>query len=131
MTNVLTTTNALTMSSREIAELVESRHDKVKQSMERLAERGLITFTPVGEKSTGGRPAVAYHVNQRDSYVIVAQLCPEFTARMVDRWQELEEKVAKPKEIIVSNEYLSALKALVALEEEKQRLARERRSTMS
>jgi hypothetical protein len=31
-----------------------------------------------------------YEVNKRDSYVIVAQLCPEFTARLVDRWQELE-----------------------------------------
>jgi phage regulator Rha-like protein len=29
-------------------------------------------------------------VNKRDSYVVVAQLCPEFTARLVDRWQELE-----------------------------------------
>ncbi|WP_062359808.1 Rha family transcriptional regulator [Vreelandella aquamarina] len=87
---------ALTMSSRDIAELVESRHDKVKQSIERLAERGLITFTPVGEKSTGGRPATVYRVGKRDSYVIVAQLSPEFTARLVDRWQELEEQAAKP-----------------------------------
>lgn len=27
---------------------------------------------------------------KRDSIVVVAQLCPEFTARLVDRWQELE-----------------------------------------
>jgi phage antirepressor YoqD-like protein len=27
---------------------------------------------------------------KRDSYVVVAQLSPEFTARLVDRWQELE-----------------------------------------
>ncbi len=81
---------AMTMSSREIAELLESRHDKVKQSMERLSEKGVITFTPVGEKSSGGRPGTVYHVNKRDSYVVVAQLSPEFTARLVDRWQELE-----------------------------------------
>lgn len=84
----------ITMSSREIAELVESRHDKVKQSMERLAEKGIITFTPVGEKSSGGRPGSVYCVNKRDSFVVVAQLCPEFTARLVDRWQKLEEKKA-------------------------------------
>lgn len=83
-----------TMSSREIAGLVDSRHDKVKQSMERLAERGIIAFTPLGEKSSGGRPSTAYHVNKRDSFVVVAQLCPEFTARLVDRWQELEGAVA-------------------------------------
>jgi len=59
----------LTMSSREIAEVVDSRHDKVKQSMERLAERGLISFNPVGEKDTGGRPGTIYLVGKRDSYV--------------------------------------------------------------
>ena len=99
------------MSSREIAELVEARHDNVKRSMTRLQERGLITFTPMAEKSTGGRPAVLFHVNQRDSYVIVAQLSPEFTARLVDRWQELEAQVAKP--VALPGDYLSALKALV------------------
>lgn len=84
----------LTMSSREIAELVESRHDKVKQSIERLAEKGVVTFTPVGEKPSGGRPGTVYLVNKRDSFVVVAQLSPEFTARLVDRWQQLEEEKA-------------------------------------
>lgn len=80
-----------TMSSREIAELVDSRHDKVKQSIERLAERGVIGLPPLGEYlDTLGRKATEYRVGKRDSYVIVAQLSPEFTARLVDRWQQLE-----------------------------------------
>jgi phage regulator Rha-like protein len=41
-------TTALTMSSSDIAELVESRHDHVKRSIERLAERGVIEL-PNGE----------------------------------------------------------------------------------
>lgn len=86
--------DSLTMSSREIAEVVESRHDKVKQSIERLSEKGLVSFTPVGEKATTGRPGTVYLVNKRDSYVVVAQLSPEFTARLVDRWQELEQQQA-------------------------------------
>ena len=81
--------NDLTMSSREIAELVESRHDSVKRTMETLQAKGLIAFTQSVEKGAG-RPATIYHVNKRDSYVVVAQLSPEFTARLVDRWQELE-----------------------------------------
>ena len=86
---------SLTMSSREIAELVESRHDKVKQSIERLVERGVISQPPMGdgEKSANGVTEKLYHVGKRDSYIVVAQLCPEFTARLVDRWQELEAKV--------------------------------------
>jgi len=36
-----------------------------------LANRDPITFMPTAEKSTGGRPATLYHVNKRDSYVMV------------------------------------------------------------
>lgn len=83
----------LTMGSREIAEVVQSRHDKVKQSIERLAKRGVIQLPPMGEvKNHQGQTVFEYQVAKRDSYVVVAQLCPEFTARLVDRWQELEQK---------------------------------------
>lgn len=82
-----------TMSSREIADLVESEHDDVKRSMERLAARGIITLPPLAEVSnprSGPRTISVYLVGKRDSYVVVAQMSPEFTARLVDRWQELE-----------------------------------------
>lgn len=85
------------MSSQEIADLVGSRHDKVKQSIERLAERGAIQLPPLGEvKNHLGQVVSMYQVCKRDSFVVVAQLSPEFTARLVDRWQELEEMSAKP-----------------------------------
>lgn len=88
---------APTMTSRQIAELVESRHDKVKLSIERLAERRVIALPPLGEYLDSlGRPALHYLVCKRDSFIVVAQLSPEFTARLVDRWQELETKAAKP-----------------------------------
>ncbi|MDT8895618.1 phage antirepressor KilAC domain-containing protein [Halomonas sp. I1] len=91
----------LAMTSIEVAELVESRHDKVKQSIDRLAKRGVIAFPPMGEKPTDGRPSAFYifvgERGKRDSYVVVAQLCPEFTARLVDRWQELEEQATQPQ----------------------------------
>lgn len=79
-----------TMSSREIADLVESRHDNVKVAIERLAERGVIEFPATQEIPTATKPVKEYRVSKRDSYIIVAQLSPEFTARLVDRWQELE-----------------------------------------
>lgn len=85
--------NQLTMSSREISDVVESRHDNVKRTIETLTKKRLISFTQTEEK-TGGRKASVYHVNKRDSYVVVAQLCPEFAARLVDRWQELENQQA-------------------------------------
>lgn len=83
----------LTMSSREIAELVKSRHDSVKRTMTTLSNKGVISVTHTVEPIVGGgKPVTLLHVNKRDSYVVVAQLSPEFTAALVDRWQELESK---------------------------------------
>ncbi|NMX88277.1 ORF6N domain-containing protein [Pseudomonas sp. WS 5010] len=87
------------MSSREIAELVESRHDSVKRTIERLAERKAIGSPPMVEYLDGlGRPATEYlfsgEKGKRDSLVVVAQLSPEFTGALVDRWQKLEEQLA-------------------------------------
>ncbi len=85
---MLELTSKETMSHREIAELVKSRDDSVKRTIERLSKNGVITFTPMVENSTGGRPSTDYHVNERDSYIVVAQLSPEFTAFLVDEWQK-------------------------------------------
>ncbi|EFJ8857319.1 DNA-binding protein [Escherichia coli] len=107
------------MTSVEIAELVGSRHDKVKQSIERLVGRGVIAFPPLGEKPTAGRP-VSYYLfegeqGKRDSIIVVAQLCPEFTARLVDRWRELEEQIRKP----MSEIEMVAAMALEAVRQQK------------
>lgn len=91
-----------TMSSLEIAKLVESRHDNVKTSIDRLAAQGVIKLPATEEVPTGkrGPRAIVYVFSgsqgRRDSIVVVAQLSPEFTARLVDRWQELEAQVAAP-----------------------------------
>ncbi|QDP46613.1 MAG: putative antirepressor protein KilAC domain protein [Prokaryotic dsDNA virus sp.] len=89
MKNLVNTNQTLTMSSKDIAAVVNSRHDSVKRTMVTLQDKGLITFTQTVEKGDG-RPSAVLHVNKRDSYVVVAQLSPEFTAVLVDRWQELE-----------------------------------------
>ena len=90
--------SAVTMSSREIADLTDKRHDNVKRTIETLAERGVIAFPQIEEKPTAGRPVAEYlfigEGGKRDSIVVVAQLSPEFTARLVDRWQELESRQA-------------------------------------
>ncbi|QNI03067.1 Rha family transcriptional regulator [Halomonas sp. SH5A2] len=86
------------MSSREIAEVVLKRHDNVRRTIDMLLVHGTVTVTQTEEPTPGGgKPVTVYHVNQRDSYVIVAQLSPEFTACLVDRWQELEKQAAQPQ----------------------------------
>ena len=111
-----------TMSSREIAELVESRHDNVRVTIERLAERGVIALPAMQEKPTGGRPSVEYvfsgEKGKRDSLVVVAQLSPEFTGRLVDRWQELESQAARPP-IAIPQSLPEALRLAADLAEQK------------
>lgn len=94
------TFGTFTMNSIDIAALVGSRHDSVKRTIERLADAGTITLPPTVEKPTAGRPTTVYvfegEKGKRDSIIVVAQLSPEFTARLVDRWQELEAQISKP-----------------------------------
>lgn len=90
--NLISTSGEVTMTSREIADLVESRHDSVKRAIDRLTEAGAISKPPLvdGGKAANGVVEMVYLISERDSYVIVAQLSPKFTARLVDRWRELE-----------------------------------------
>ena len=112
--------NQKTMSSLEIAELVETRHDVVKKSIERLIQKGIISKPPLvdGEKSANGVVIQLYLLEKRDSFVVVAQLSPKFTAKLVDRWQKLESQQL----ITLPGNYLEALQALVASETEKEEL---------
>lgn len=81
-----------TMSSREIADLTGSRHDSVKRSAERLAADHILTSPLVGlDFEHKGNAYQEYQFNKRDSLVLVARLSPEFTAAVVDRWQQLEQ----------------------------------------
>ena len=85
-------TTALTMTSREIADLVGKQHSNIKISADRLSEKGVIGTLAVQEFTHNGNKYTEYMLNKRDSLILVAQNCPEFTARIVDRWQELESK---------------------------------------
>ena len=89
----------VTMSSRDIADLVEKRHDNVLRTIENLSARGAIAppqFEEVQNDGPGPKMIGQFRVGKRDSYVIVAQLSPELTARLVDRWQELELSAPAP-----------------------------------
>ena len=102
----LFSSNTATMTSLDIAELVGSRHDKVKQSIERLAtdnkhRNAIITLPPMGETSFQDAIGKTQHTKmyvfqgdkaKRDSLIVVAQLSPEFTADIVDRWIYLEKE---------------------------------------
>lgn len=112
------------MTSLEIAELVGSQHKDVKRSIERLMDKGIIRSAPManfeiinnlGLKRNVGAYIFEGEQGKRDSIIVVAQLCPEFTARLVDRWRELEEQIRKP----MSEIEMVAAMALEAVRQQK------------
>lgn len=123
MKELIIKTSTPSMTSAEIAALVGSRHDSVKRTIERLVKSGVITSPPLVEKPTAGRPVAVYvfsgEEGKRDTYVVVAQLSPEFTGLLVDRWQELENAAKEPS---LPRTYKEALLHLVAQVEENERL---------
>lgn len=117
--NQLIVNGAMTMSSREIAELVQSKHSDVKRSAERLVAAGVLT-APLAQFDFehNGNVYQEYRFNKRDSLVVVARLSPEFTAAVVDRWQELEEE----RNISVPRSLPEALRLAADLAEQKEQL---------
>ncbi|EES3797656.1 Rha family transcriptional regulator [Escherichia coli] len=114
----------VSMTSVEIAELVGSQHKDVKRSIERLMDKGIIRSAPManfeiinnlGLKRNVGAYIFEGEQGKRDSIIVVAQLCPEFTARLVDRWRELEEQIRKP----MSEIEMVAAMALEAVRQQK------------
>lgn len=89
------------MSSREISKLVDSRHADVCRTVERLIASSVIQgYAPTAYTlEQNGQTYTEYLIGKRDSFVIVAQLSPEFTGRLVDRWQQLEAIVSAPLDL--------------------------------
>lgn len=125
---VASSNGTVTMSSRELASLTEKRHDSVKRTMSTLAESGVISYPQIvdGPKSANGVIEKQYLVGKRDSYVVVAQLSPEFTARLVDRWQELESR-----QQVTLPSYAETLRLYADQIEETQRVTAERDSAIA
>lgn len=105
MFNLTLQNQEIQMTSLEISELTGSRHDSVKRSIERLADSGVIVRPPMvveqsidnfGRKRFTDVLIFSGETGKRDSIVVVARLSPEFTARIVDRWMELESRSSLP-----------------------------------
>ncbi|AGF74144.1 anti-repressor protein [Bartonella australis AUST/NH1] len=84
----------LTMSSREIAEVCNTRHNQVIETIERLFKKGVLResrktlrdyFSP-----NGGRPTKVYDLSKLDTLKVVSGYNETLRGKIIDRWQELE-----------------------------------------
>lgn len=81
----------LIMSSREIAELTGKEHKNVIRTIKDLLAAEILDAQIEPLKfEYRGQWFDYYELKKRDSLILVALLSPEFTAHIVDRWQELE-----------------------------------------
>ena len=106
MLPILQNNSILTMSSREIAKLTGKRHDNTLQLIEKLVSGGVLNSTIPSSyiHDQNGRTYCEFLSDKRDSLVIVARLSPEFTAAIIDRWQELEKKQPKQDPMAMLND---------------------------
>lgn len=89
--NIIAANQNLTMSTREIASLLQRQHSNIKISAERLQKMGTIALQETQYQDQQNKQFYKeYLLQKRDCLILVAQNCPEFTAAIVDRWQELE-----------------------------------------
>lgn len=114
---VIESSNVLTMSSLEIAELTGKRHDHVMVDIVKML-KDLEIHAPdfAGTyKTARGNEYKCYNLPKRETLILVSGYSVAMRARIIDRWQELEEKQtpATPKT------YIEALEKLLESEKEK------------
>lgn len=101
MNNLIEMSGEMTMGTREIAKLLNRDHSDIRRSANRLVDSGVINgCQPLADtpytNDQNGQTYYEYRLNKLDSITLVAQNCPQFTAALVKRWDELERGVAKP-----------------------------------
>jgi phage regulator Rha-like protein len=121
MLNILSTQThtaeaGLTMTSREIADLTGKRHDNVMADIRKvLADLGLHAPDFSGAyKTERGNEYECFKLPKRETLILVSGYSTELRARIIDRWQELEDQVAQPAPIAIPS--ANATEALAVAE---------------
>lgn len=91
----VTSQSPTTMSSREIADLTEKRHDNVMRDIrvmlaELHGEGGLLEFEDTSRNEQNGQEYPIFRLPKREMLILVSGYSVELRARIIDRWHELE-----------------------------------------
>ncbi len=114
---------ARTMSTREIAELTRKSHDNVLRDARRLVADGVLTSEEtLYIHPQNGQSYPEFLLSQRDSLVLVSGYSAQLRAKIIDRWQELESKLAPA----LPNNFAESLRLLATQVEENERVTQER-----
>ena len=109
---------AMTMTLKEITDLLDVRHDKAMLKVAEMAkepEFGTMSVVDIVYNDKG-QTTKTYQLNKRQSIAVSARLNTALLMRIIDRWQELENQ-SKPS---LPTTYIAALEALIASEKAKE-----------
>ena len=108
----------LTMTLKEITDLLNVEHNKAMNKVEKMAEDP--EFGTVAKTSTvyndKGQTIQTYQLDKRQSIAVASRLNTALLMRIIDRWQELENQ-SRPS---LPATYIAALEALIASEKAKE-----------
>lgn len=86
-----------TMSSREIAELCEKEHRNVMRDIRSMlvelhGEGGTLKFEHTHRNPQNGQQYPVFNLPKRETLILVSGYKLDLRAKIIDRWQELEER---------------------------------------
>ena len=97
-------TNKLTMSSLEIAELTGKRHDHVMADIRKMLGDLELQYPDFSGhyKDGRGRTQDCFNLPKRESLILVSGYSAVLRARIIDRWQQLENQQSEQKQQTLS-----------------------------
>lgn len=83
-----------TMSSVDIAKISDKRHDHVKRDIEKMLCELVIGLPKFGGTylTKQGKQSKCYHLPKRECLILVSGYSLKLRTKIIDRWQELEER---------------------------------------
>lgn len=108
MNAIINATGEQTMSSREIAELCEKRHDHVMRDIRDMltqlhGEGGLPKFGDTYRNDQNGQTYPIFNLPKRETLILVSGYNLAVRAKIIDRWQELEAR-ERPDPMVALND---------------------------
>jgi Rha family phage regulatory protein len=101
------TGQAVTMSSREIAELTGKEHRNILRDIRAMLvelhrDGGVLSFERTEINQQNGQAYPVFVLPKRECLILVSGYSTELRARIIDRWQELEAKAAQPQPVALT-----------------------------
>lgn len=130
--NAITTmaNDGLTMSSREISDLTDKRHDNVMRDIRTMlvelhGDGGVLRFEDTQVNPQNGQLYPVYRLPKRETLILVSGYSLALRAKIIDRWQELESMVDQPR---IPQTMPEALRLAAEAIEQRDRLALENKA---